>query len=37
MRRNAALATAIAMALTLGGCSLFSSDDDEQAARSGHL
>lgn len=32
MRRNAALATAIAMALTLGGCSLFSSDDDEQAA-----
>ena len=34
MRRNAALATAAAVAavLALGGCSLFSSDDDDEAA-----
>ncbi len=34
MRRNAALATAAAIAavLALGGCSLFSSDDDDEAA-----
>ena len=34
MRRNAALATAAAIAavLALGGCSLFGSDDDEAAA-----
>ncbi len=36
MRRNAALATAaaIAAALALGGCSLFGSGDDEEAAAS---
>ncbi len=34
MRRNAALATAAAVAavLALGGCSLFGSDDDDEAA-----
>ncbi len=34
MRRNAALATATAIAavLALGGCSLFGSDDDDEAA-----